>query len=107
MSHIPDLVKDSRLETSSTEDFTIHQYDESDDEGYSRSNRRTEYWKSSELLGRGGCGEVWLQRCVKGKRTYEWRAVKVIATSTSSAKRLDYVSELEAIAKFSQKRVSA
>jgi hypothetical protein len=106
MSHIPDLVKDSRLETTFVDDFTVHQYDDSDDEGYSRSNQRTEHWQNSELLGRGGCGEVWLQRCVEGKRTYEWRAVKVIATSTSRTKQFDYVSELEAIAKFSQKRVS-
>ena len=104
-SSIPDLVRDNKLETSFDDKFTIHHYDESDGEQHMRSNQRSEYWEDAKPLARGGCGEVLLQRCVKGKRTHEFRAVKKIARSVSRTKQFD-VSELEAIAKFSHRRVS-
>jgi hypothetical protein len=107
MASLPDLVRDNRLETSFEDNFTIHHFDDSDDEAERRSQQRSEYWKDTDALGRGACGEVHLQRCVKGKRTHEFRAVKKIARSLSRADQFDYVSELEAIAKFSHKRVSA
>ncbi len=104
----PDLVRDSKLETSFDETFTIHHYDESDDEKHKRSNQRSEYWEEdSEPLARGGFGAVFLQRCIKGKRTHELRAVKKIARSTTRARQFNHISELETIAKFSQRRVSS
>ncbi len=105
MASIPDLVRDNKLETSFDDKFTVHHYDESDVEQHMRSNQRSEYWEDAKPLARGGCGEVLLQRCVKGKGTHELRAVKKIARSISRAKQFD-VSELEAIAKFSHRRVS-
>ncbi|KAK4148863.1 kinase-like domain-containing protein [Chaetomidium leptoderma] len=106
MSSIPDLIRDNKLETSFDGKFTIHHYDDSDDEERSRSNQRSEYWEEGEPLARGGFGEVLLQRCVKGKRTHELRAVKKITRSISQANQFDYVSELETIAKFSHRRYS-
>jgi hypothetical protein len=104
MSSIPDLVRDNKLETSFDHKFTVHYYDDSDNEEHRRSNQRSEYWEESEQLARGGFGEVFLQHCVKGKHTHEFRAVKKIARSR--ARQFDYVSELEIIAKFSHRRVS-
>jgi hypothetical protein len=106
MSSTPDLVRDSQLETSFDDKFTVHHYDESDGEQQRRSSQRSEYWEQSEMLARGGFGEVSLQRCVKGKHTHELRAVKKISRSLSRAKQFDYASELEIIAKFSHRRVS-
>ena len=76
----------------------------------SRPTRRAEYWTWDKHLGGGGYGDVWLQRCVKGKRRYESRAVKVIVLDGGGVGRggkgqINYIRELETIAKFSQKRV--
>lgn len=42
----------------------------------------------------------------KGRRPREWRAVKVVSKHRSRAKNINYVTELKAVAKFSQKYVS-
>lgn len=105
-SRIPDLVQHMKLDTLFVESYIVHQYDDSDDDGYMRSIRRSEHWEWSRLLARGGCGEVWLQKCVQGKRTYEWRAVKVILKTSPTAKQIEYMSELKAIANFFQSRVT-
>lgn len=106
MSSIPDLVRDSKLETDFADKFTIHHYDDSDGEEHRPSNQRSEHWEDSGLLARGGFGDVLLQRCVEGKHIHELRAVKKIARSISQAKQSDYMPELETIAKFSHRRVS-
>ncbi len=108
MATLSDLVRDNQLETSFEDKFTIHHYDDSDGEEQRRSSYRSEYWEESGWLARGGFGEVLLQRCVKGRRTPELRAVKKIARSMArhGGKQFDFVSELEAIAKFSHRRVS-
>lgn len=103
MSSIPDLVRDNKLETSFEDKFTVHYYDDSDDEEHRRSNQRFEYWEETGPLARGGFGEVSLQRCVKGKLRHELRAVKKIARPRT--KQFDFVTELETIAKFSHRRV--
>ncbi len=109
MASLPDLVRDNKLETSFEDKFTIHYYDDSDGEEHRRSSPHSEYWEDAEPLARGGCGEVLLQRCVQGKRTQEFRAVKRIARSISlhGLKKFDSLSELETIAKFSHRRVSS
>jgi hypothetical protein len=101
-----DLVQEAKLDTSFVDNLIIHHYDDSDDEGHTRSKQRVEYWQWISILAKGGCGEVWLQKCVQGRSSYELRAVKVIATNSEEMKRINYASEIEAIAKFSQKRVS-
>jgi hypothetical protein len=106
MSRLPDLVHDTRLNTSFKDSITIHHYDESDDENDSRSTWRSEHWEQTSHLGHGSYGDVWLQQCVSGKRGYERRAVKIIPRLRLKD-RDSYMAELEAIAKFSQRRVSA
>lgn len=105
MSRWPDLVRDTRLSTTIEDDVTVHHHEDSDDENNARSTWREERWKATVRLGHGGCGSVWLQQCVKGRRGIDKRAVKVIPRMTLRDKKDNYVSELEAIAKFSQKRV--
>ncbi|KAL7908552.1 kinase-like protein [Trichoderma velutinum] len=104
MSRLSDLVHDTRLNTSIQGDFIVHHHDDSDDENNARSTWRSEYWKTTVLLGHGGCGDVWLQECAQGKRACNKRAVKVIPRLKD--KKDSYMTELEAIAKFSQKRYS-
>ncbi|KAK1240314.1 hypothetical protein MKX08_007756 [Trichoderma sp. CBMAI-0020] len=102
----PDLVRDTRLSTKIEDDVTIHHHEDSDDENNARSTWREERWKMTVRLGYGGCGSVWLQECIDGKQGIDRRAVKVIPRMNLKNKKDNYVSELEAIAKFSQKRYS-
>ncbi|PNP39232.1 hypothetical protein TGAMA5MH_08909 [Trichoderma gamsii] len=106
MSRWPDLVRDTRLSTTIEDDVTIHHHEDSDDENNARSTWREERWKATVRLGHGGCGSVWLQECVEGGRGIDKRAVKIIPRMSLKDKKDNYVSELEAIAKFSQKRYS-
>ncbi len=108
MASLSERVRDNRLETSFEGKLTIHHYDDSDEEER-RSDQRSECWEETQLLGRGGFGEVLLQRCVEGKRIAELCAVKRIERSISrrhGAKEFDFAAELEAIARFSHRRVS-
>ena len=105
MSRLPDLVLDSRLRTESRDSITIHSYLEIDEVGKRFS--REEHWKWEQSLGRGGFGQVWLQRCVtKGAKQDYFRAVKIIDKPRSLSESLDCNRELEAITKFSNDRVS-
>jgi hypothetical protein len=47
---------------------------------------------------------VWLEKCMKGNKDHDVRAVKEIAVSVGN-RRVEYNRELEAIAKFSHRRV--
>lgn len=105
VSRWPDLVRDSRLSARIEGDITVHQHEDSDDENNSRSTWREERWKTTVRLGHGGYGSVWLQECVEGKRGIDRRAVKIIPRMNLEDNKDKYVAELEAIAKFSQKRV--
>ncbi|SPO06158.1 uncharacterized protein DNG_08847 [Cephalotrichum gorgonifer] len=109
MNRYPDLVQGTKLDTSFDNDYTVHEHDDSEDEQrLSRPARRVEYWATEKALAEGGFGEIFLQRCIRGggRRQVEWRAVKMVSKRKSRAKKIDYVTELEAIAKFSQKRYS-
>lgn len=105
MSHIPDLVRDSRLETQFRPKYLRHRYHESDSTQGERVVVRQEYWKRERCIGGGSYGRVWLERCLKGEKDYSIRAVKEIQKPKQSAKASDYNRELEAIAKFSHERV--
>ncbi|RDL30227.1 uncharacterized protein BP5553_10505 [Venustampulla echinocandica] len=103
MLRIPDLVLDSKLHTQFSDSATIHSFLETDRSG-DRSCRK-EYWRQEKLLGRGGFGEVRLERCVTaGAKQDALRAVKVIKKQLITGISPDLNRELEAIAKFSQDR---
>jgi hypothetical protein len=103
-SRLPDLVLDSRLRTEFFDSTTTHSYLEIDDNG--RRFTRIESWKREQFLGRGGFGEVRLEKCVTmGAKQGSVRAVKSIDKPRDSSGSMGYNKELEAIAKFSNDRV--
>jgi hypothetical protein len=104
MSRLPDLVLDSRLHTEFRESITVHSYHEI---GGGRRFFREEHWKQERFLGRGGFGQVRLERCITQRtKQNSLRAVKVINKPLHPSESLDLNRELEAIAKFSHDRVS-
>lgn len=113
MARIPDLIRDSKLETYFLPDCTVetvHTFQESDPASGQRLVTRLEHWRRQRRVGNGGCCSVWLERCIKGERPAgiqdgAVRAVKQIDIDPR-VESIDYNRELEAIAKFSHPRVS-
>jgi len=103
MSRLPDLVRDSKLDSQFLDGNTIHLYYESGPS--QRVVLRKEYWKRDHQIGQGAYGNVWLEKCVEGHRKGKQRAVKQIPTAQKRLKTGDYFRELEAIAKFSHAKV--
>ena len=111
MARLPDLVRDSKLEThflpsgdSSVE--TVHTYHEPDPTSRRRLVSRSEHWQRQRKIGGGSSASVWLEKCTKGgHRDVEVRAIKQIEIHRHSGRMLDFSRELEAIAKFSHRKV--
>jgi hypothetical protein len=101
---LPDLVRDTRLETEFLDSLTIHSRNVFIPAARQRTTIEKVSWSRDELIGSGGFGSVWLEKRLGAP---ELRAVKQIHTGKKQASHLDCVHELEAIAKFSQTRVSA
>jgi hypothetical protein len=101
MARLPDLVQDSKLETHFLPGETVHTYHEPDPTSQRRLVSRSEHWQRQTRIGDGGFGSVWLEKCTEGHRDIQLRAVKRIEISA----RVDYNRELEAIAKFSHRKV--
>jgi hypothetical protein len=107
---LPELVRDSRLQASSQGDVTVHTRPPG-----RRGLSRHESWARERILGNGGYGVVWLEREVKASdenrdaSAPRLRAVKCVKIPPSSSPRAGgkYIRELEALAKFSQHKVSA
>lgn len=108
---IPDLVRDSRLETAFFGNTTQHVFYISDPARGRRRQRIEETWQKERRLGRGGFGTVWLERRIQGSNASraEVRAVKEIQKPVGSDDDavIDYTCELEAVAKFSHSKVGA
>ncbi|KAF9884426.1 hypothetical protein FE257_001757 [Aspergillus nanangensis] len=100
MAGIPDLVRDSKLETRFLHTETVHIYDEPDPASRRRLVSRSEHWTKQKKIGGGGFGSIWLEKCIKGGRDIEVRAVKQLEKDRRVG-HLDYNRELETIAKFS------
>ena len=106
MDRLPDLVQDSKLETRIFGGSTVHTFYETDSKSLRRAVPRDEYWRRQSLIGAGSYGSVWLEKCIKGQRDIEFRAVKQISTAVHErSKPIIYSRELEAIAKFSHEKV--
>lgn len=105
---IPDLVRDSKLETHFLPDSsieTVHTYHEPDYKSRRRLVSRSEHWRRYGKIGGGSFGSVWLEKCINGERRGNGlRAIKQMEVRRQST-RLDYNRELEAIAKFSHWKV--
>lgn len=100
---LPELVRDSELKATATDgDYTVHPQPFS-----RRSKGRGNTWVREKNLGRGGYGEVWLERKVDGDNSLpRLRAVKSIrvpeAKTIFELNGGRCIRELEALAKFSQ-----
>ncbi|CAH0049178.1 unnamed protein product [Clonostachys solani] len=107
--HLPDLVRDSRLDTTFDLNSRTVCHVSFITNLASRQRRvKTEVtWKRSKRIGAGGFGSIWLERCVEGGSLGQLRAVKEIAKQPDATHAVDYTRELEAIAKFSHERYSA
>ncbi|CAP92761.1 Calcium/calmodulin-dependent protein kinase type [Penicillium chrysogenum] len=111
MAQIPDLIRDSKLETYFLPDCTVetvHRFQESDSASGQRLVTRLEHWRRQRRVGNGGFGTVWLEECIKagrpgGTQDGTVRAVKQIDMDTRFGS-IEYNRELEAIAKFSHSR---
>jgi hypothetical protein len=105
MSRVPDWVVDSKLETHflpGAKHETVHTYYEQESVTQ-RPIKKSEHWQREKKIGDGGFGEVWLEKCTKGKN----HGNHVRATKEMSVRRqVDYARELEAIAKFSHPKAS-
>lgn len=97
-----DLVQDSQLQVKILEDRTIH---------YVRDKSSTERlaiieqtWHRVRKVGHGGFGVVWLESCTSGNAK-KIRAVKELKTVKENGSHVNYIRELEAVAKFSHEKV--
>lgn len=103
-SVLPELARDSQLETLVTSGYCIHIFSETP------TVTRKEVWARVKRIGAGGFGTVWLENCINGHQNGNnvYRAVKElqlpsdVPTQEAIAK---YRRELEALAKFSQAKV--
>jgi len=98
---LPDLVRDSKIETKSDNNGVFHHvFFETGQSARQRLVRREEQWVRERELGRGAFGTVFLERCTStGGGTL--RAVKELRKFVTVGQEVDYLMELEAIAKFS------
>ena len=108
MARLPDLIRDSKLETHFLPGDlveTVHTYHEPDPTSR-RQISRSEHWQRQRKIGGGGFGNVWLEKCTKGgNHDNEVRAIKQIDITGQHSGGIDYNRELEAIAKFSHRKV--
>jgi hypothetical protein len=123
MHSVSDLVADSRLETSFPAKFasaegpqlTLHIFTEAGRKPHQRLVRREEVWQRERSIGGGAFGTVWLERRIDlgGGKEPEYqdedfpviRAVKQIRRPSQNGGYFEYGRELEAIAKFSHRKV--
>jgi calcium/calmodulin-dependent protein kinase I len=103
---IPDLVHDSKLETKILAGYTQHVFYRSGRSVLERRVRQEERWVRERFLGQGAYGTVHLERCEGSVNDSKLRAVKEIRKCVIPGQDLNYIRELEAIAKFSHAKVS-
>jgi hypothetical protein len=102
---LPDIVRDSELVTEILGDHIIHAQYVSNPARRQRQQRLDEKWARKKKLGGGSFGTVWLETCVSGPSMGSVRAVKEIIKPEGTKSGPDYGRELEAITKFSHRRV--
>jgi serine/threonine protein kinase len=102
-ARLPELVRDSKLQTVFEGTDTVHFYV---DRPGRHAKRRRETWRQERILGSGGYGVVWLERKKPNNEEEQehqtYRAVKQIHSGKSQAMVDLCKAELEALAKFSR-----
>ena len=100
---LPAFVRNYQLETRFLDGGVVeHSYDDPD--APPGSPLQLENWESGRLLGTGGQGQVFFQRCITEGRTHIFRAVKKMPLHGDKRTRR-YPRELESIVRFSHQRV--
>jgi hypothetical protein len=109
ISNLPESVRDSKLPAEihyeGGRKIIVHPRSQTH-----RARRRQDRWVRREHLGSGGQGMVDLQAREPAESTRpQYRAVKTIPISDRElrSERASYMRELEALAKFSQAKVSS
>jgi len=103
---LSDLVWDYKIEATVFGDYTT-QVTYRSPAGPSARERRVrieEHWVREGRIGQGAYGTIYKERCGEGPDS-RVRAVKVIKKTLVDGREIDYMAELEAIAKFSHPRV--
>ncbi|KAJ5356301.1 hypothetical protein N7517_010910 [Penicillium concentricum] len=101
-----DLVTDTKFRVEFYSDL-VHRFtfQSSNTPGqYVRRQERLDVWKKEKAVGSGSYGSVWVHRCLTSENQGELQAVKMVNKSQLSSGGIDFCTELEAIAKFSQKK---
>ncbi|KAJ5698100.1 hypothetical protein N7462_000105 [Penicillium macrosclerotiorum] len=101
-----DLVLDTKIHVELRSGYT-HRFSirsENAPGKYVRRQHREDIWRQENILGTGSYGSVWLERCLTSPDAAELQAVKTIAKAMIVRDGINYHEELEAIAKFSQKK---
>lgn len=99
-SGLSDIVRDWKIETEVCNEYITHIFYESGSSARERHIRKEEQWKRQKVLGEGGYGRVYLEKCVQGDKQDKLRAVKEIKSQD-----FKYSRELDAIIKFSHYKV--
>ena len=97
---LPELVLDTELRSEVHSTFTILTYTKADPDSNEPPQQVEEVWRRKKRLGSGGFGTVWLEIC--GRKS---RAIKEIDHNSTNFSSSEIARELEAIAKFSFKKV--
>lgn len=106
MAPVPDLVRDSKLDTQFDPRYTQHVFYVSGLTPQRRKVKKEQRWVRERTIGTGGGGTVWLEKLTaEDEGDVRLRAVKEIKKEPQQFKRVDYSRELEAMAKFSNPRV--
>ncbi|KAI9706291.1 MAG: hypothetical protein M1820_004866 [Bogoriella megaspora] len=102
-TRLPELVRDSRLETRVENDSIVHLYK---DRPGRRVAPREERWKTKQKLGRGSYGTVFLLESATDSEPCSEKRYRAVKEISSQARRsLDfYRNELVAFAKFSKRK---
>jgi len=105
LSGLPNIVLDAKLDVEFSSCGTTHSYDFSSSAGPPVLVKET--WSRKRRLGSGSYGTVWLESCTLGPKFGQSRALKVISIPRSETDKVDIARELQALVKFSHKRVCA
>ncbi|KAJ5364614.1 uncharacterized protein N7496_010327 [Penicillium cataractarum] len=108
MDYLPsDLVLDSRIQVEFSNELIYRFTTQSKVSSirHVRRRPRKDSWQAVKRLGSGSFGTVTLHKCLTSDGQAELQAVKMIDKVAVSA-GVDYYKELEAIAKFSQRKIA-
>lgn len=105
MEDLSDLVRDWKLESVVHPNYTVQIHYISDAAQGQWRRPVEERWQRTRQLGRGAFGIVWLEQCTIDPSHGQLRAVKELCKTSRSLPPAYYLKELDAIFKFSHKRV--